>query len=413
MAARLSISPSYLNLIERNRRPLSAQIVVRLVDIFHFDPLALREDPAIGGVDGLMRRLADPRFGDLAIDREEALEFLNMAPAIATAFVRLFDAATRSADDPMTARQVELDRAIRKWGGHFADLDHAAEALADELRLTSSDTTRALTDRLRDRHQLSVRYLPSEVLRETNQRIDYHARQVQLSELLTEPQRRLALAAQLAQLELSSPMREVWTAHSFARTTDTRMFAEHVLNYAAAAIVLPYGRFLRACEQTGYDTRVLSRRFGVAYEVLAERLTNLQRVGQRGLPFFAVTIDRAGQVVRTQLGASGADFLDTGVLCPLWNVHAAFRSGREPLIDIVQTDIRGKRREWVTQSWSFESSNGALQAVAIGLERSFSGETKLSGDANRGPKPIGPGCARCDVSGCPQRAFPPIEAEAN
>ena len=57
MANRLGISPSYLNLLERNRRPVSARVMVRLVEVFAFDPRSLREDDSIGGVDGLMRRL--------------------------------------------------------------------------------------------------------------------------------------------------------------------------------------------------------------------------------------------------------------------------------------------------------------------------------------------------------------------
>ena len=52
-AARLEISPSYLNLIERNQRPVSARVMMRLVEQFDFDPRSLRADEAIGGVDGL------------------------------------------------------------------------------------------------------------------------------------------------------------------------------------------------------------------------------------------------------------------------------------------------------------------------------------------------------------------------
>ncbi|MEO1048962.1 MAG: helix-turn-helix transcriptional regulator, partial [Pseudomonadota bacterium] len=71
MAASLGISPSYLNLIERNQRPLSARVLVQVIERFDFDPSSLREDEAIGGVDGLVRRMADKRFADLGIDREE------------------------------------------------------------------------------------------------------------------------------------------------------------------------------------------------------------------------------------------------------------------------------------------------------------------------------------------------------
>ena len=91
MASALDISPSYLNLIERNQRPLSAKVLVRVIERFDFDPRSLREDDAIGGIDGLIRRMTDRRFADLGIDREEVQEFLAAAPQIAAAFARLYD----------------------------------------------------------------------------------------------------------------------------------------------------------------------------------------------------------------------------------------------------------------------------------------------------------------------------------
>jgi len=199
MANRLGISPSYLNLLERNRRPVSARVMVRLVEVFAFDPRSLREDDSIGGVDGLMRRLADERFSDLAIDREEVDELLSAAPHAAAALARLYDRAPgvqAQADDPLVASRREIER----WRNHFADLDSDAEHLADEMRLSRGDIGTALTERLRERHQLSVRILPREVLPDARRRLDLHARQIQLSEMLGPESRVFQLALQLARL---------------------------------------------------------------------------------------------------------------------------------------------------------------------------------------------------------------------
>ena len=95
-AARLAISPSYLNLMERNQRPVSARVMMRLIEEFDFDPRSLREDASIGGLDGLARRFADERFADLAIDREEVDELLSAAPQAAAAFARLYDRASEA-----------------------------------------------------------------------------------------------------------------------------------------------------------------------------------------------------------------------------------------------------------------------------------------------------------------------------
>lgn len=192
MATRLGISPSYLNLIERNQRPLSARVVLQVVEAFDFDPRGLREDEAIGGLDGLARRMADERFTDLGIDRDELSEFLAAAPQAAAAFARLYDNTdpAERRDDPTQAARREIER----WRNHFADLDTAAEALADELRLSRGDTYAALAERLRERHQLAIRILPREVLPDTVRQLDLHARQLQLNEMLDPASRTFQLA---------------------------------------------------------------------------------------------------------------------------------------------------------------------------------------------------------------------------
>jgi len=69
MAEMLAISPSYLNLVEKNQRPLSAALLVKLAEAFDFDPRALAAGEPGGGAAAIRRRLADPMFADLEIDR--------------------------------------------------------------------------------------------------------------------------------------------------------------------------------------------------------------------------------------------------------------------------------------------------------------------------------------------------------
>ena len=73
MAEALGVSPSYLNLIERNQRPLTAALMLRLADRFDFDPRTLSGTAPGGGVEAIRRRLADPVFADLALDRAVGL----------------------------------------------------------------------------------------------------------------------------------------------------------------------------------------------------------------------------------------------------------------------------------------------------------------------------------------------------
>ncbi len=413
-AARLDISPSYLNLIERNQRPVSARVMMQLVEQFDFDPRSLREDESIGGIEGLSRRFADERFADLGVDREELQEFLAAAPQAAAAFARLYDnagPASALAKDPLSASRREIER----WRNHFADLDAAAEDLADDMRLSRGDIGIALTERLRERHQLSVRILPRDVLTDSLRRLDLHARQIQLSEMLSIPSRNFQLALQIAQLEFADAIDAIAKGAKFDDEAARALFARHLTGYVAAALIMPYGRFLRACEATGYDLPVLERRFGVSFEQLAHRLTTLQRVGQRGLPFFMVRLDRAGQFSKTFTGASTARFVESEVSCPLWDAHRAFDRAGELQVQFVALDNTGDRDGgWLTMARTVEGTGAPGDAqfvVAVGIEAVLASELAQARGISLRPdnaQPIGPGCARCHRIRCSQRSLPPV-----
>ncbi len=417
MAARLSISPSYLNLIERNQRPLSARVVVQVVDRFDFDPRTLREDEAIGGIDGLARRLSDERFFDLGIDRDEVAEFLASAPQAAAAFARLFDNAgvgRDQTDEPLQAARREIDR----WRNHFADLDAAAEALSDELRLSRADIGSALTERLREKHQLSVRILPQEVMMGAARRLDLHARQLQMSEMLDPASRNFQIAMQLAELEQSGAIDALGEGAQLADESARQLFDRHLKGYFAAALLMPYSRFLRACEATGYDLQVLMRRFGVGFEQLAHRLTTLQRVGQRGLPFFMARIDRAGQFSKVFTGASGTSMLNDVSSCPLWIPHLAFERAGQWCTQLVNLHGSGaSAAHWfmIARTVQGNVSDGSARfVVALGLEKRLAGDLAQARGLllrDEDAQMIGPGCGACHVPDCLQRSLPPRGAK--
>jgi len=415
MAEALEVSPSYLNLIERNQRPLTATLLLRLAEAFDFDPRALAAGEPGGGAHGLRRRLADPMFADLAVDRAEVEEWLAGAPGGAEAFARAYDrigigsgAAADEAPDAGTLVRREIER----WRNHFTDLDAAAEALADELRQGAGDLFGAMAERLRVKHQLSIRILPLEVMPDVRVRLDLHARQLHLSETLDPASRSFALARQLGQNEARGEIDALARGAGFADRTAERMFRRHLTGYFAAAVMMPYARFLRACEATGYDLELLRRRFGASAEQVAHRLTTLQRVGARGLPFFMLRTDRAGQVSKRFAGASGSPLVEGPGLCPLWDVFAAFARPDERIVQVVALED-GTR--WFTSSRCVGPAGGwtgAVRArfvVTLGLAAEAAGGLAAARgiDLSGAAAPIGLGCRACTRPDCPQRSAPP------
>jgi predicted transcriptional regulator/DNA-binding XRE family transcriptional regulator len=413
MAARLSISPSYLNLIERNRRALSAQVALRLMREFAFDPSSIGADEAVGGREGLARRLSDERFADLGIDRDDIDELLTAMPQFASAFARIYDsdggAQRARGGDPFALARFEIDR----WRNHFAEIDLAAEELADTMRLSRGDIALALAERLRERHQFAVRTLPADVMQDTLSRLDLHARQLQLSEMLSPSQRAFELARQIGRLEQAETFRPFLSAAGLrSDETARRLFERHLLAYFAAAVLMPYRRFLRACNATGYDLPVLERRFGVSFEQLAHRLTTLQRVGERGLPFFMARIDRAGQFSKRFVGASRATFIEAEDSCPLWNLHDTFAAPGDWRTALIDVD-GNVPPQWLTVARTVDAGTGrgeARFAVVIGVEAELAAPLAHRFRVSLLPEnavPTGQGCHRCRRARCYQRSLPP------
>ena len=414
LAEALEISPSYLNLIERNQRPLTAALLLRIADRFDTDPrvLAGEGDPG-GGMDAMRRRLADPLFADLEIDRTEIEDWLSAAPAGAEAFARAFDRVGISSGTDADAF-AEVRGEIERWRNHFADLDTNAEVLADELRLGAGDLYNAIAERLRVKHQLSIRILPVDAMPDRLRRLDLHARQLQLSELLDPASRTFGAAFQLAQLEAKDAIEWLVKGAGFKERVGERLFRRHLTSYFAAALMMPYVRFLRACEATGYDIELLQRRFGAGFEQVAHRLTTLQRVGARGLPFFMIRIDRAGQSSKRFGGASGSPLVDIDSRCPLWALHQAFDRPGKLITQLVEIEDGAR---WFTLSRTVRPQGVSIGSVAaeyaIGLGLAADVASPLASargvDLKGGEAvPIGLGCRICTRPDCPQRSAPPV-----
>jgi XRE family transcriptional regulator, fatty acid utilization regulator len=401
MADALDISPSYLNLIERNQRALSATMLVRLAQQFDLDPASLGKQADAGAaLRGLRRRLSDPIFADLELDLADMEQQFAESPELASAFTRIFDRmeaaapanpqATPGANlaEPQRVRMARQE--IERWRNHFADLDMQAEALAEELRLVNPDIYGAIAERLRTRHQIAIRILPVDVMPGQLRRFDIHARQIQISEMLGPGSRTFQVAIMLAQIEARTEIDALVAGAGFANVDAERLYRRHLEQYFAAALIMPYARLLRACEATGYDLPLLQARFGVGFEPLAHRLTTLQRVGARGLPFFMLRIDRAGQASKRYAGASEAPLVESAAACPIWPIYEAFDAPDRTIAAL--SDLEDGSR-WFTMAQMVRGPTPPMDAAL-----SASGASAA---------PIGLGCGRCLRSDCVQRSAPP------
>ncbi len=413
MANDLGVSVSYLNLIERDQRPLSAAFLLKLAGSYDLDLKSLTGSDGSDLADELVRVFTDPRLIGIDVPRAELRELAARSPGVAQALLRLHASVPSPQAIPGTGPLDAVVAMIAAAGNYFPALDAAAEALADELRMSGPDLNAAVVERLRARHAITVRAMPVEVLPDALRRLDLHARQLQLSEALDAASRGFAAAVQLVLIELKAPIAETIAAAGITDPLAHRAATVALAKYAASATLMPYARFLAACEATGYDVELLQARFGRGLEQVAHRLSTLARPGARGIPFFFLRIDRAGTISKSF--APGPSPIPTSGGCALWSLHAAFdRPGevRRQLVEMedghrfltLSRTVRPAATAWGAPRAEFAIGLGCDARHAAAL--TWSAGLELTGPAT----PVGPGCAACHRAACRQRGLPPAGA---
>src|SRR4029077_10802060 len=84
-----------------------------------------------------------------------------------------------------------------------------------------------------------------------------------------------------------------------------------------------------------YDVHVLALRFNAGFEQVCHRLTTLQRPNARGIPFFLLRVDNAGNVSK-RFSSGTFPFSKFGGTCPLWNVHSTFDTPDRLLKQVIE-----------------------------------------------------------------------------
>lgn len=320
MAQRLGISPSYLNLIERNQRPLTVQLILKMAEVFDLDLADLRGDGP-GTAAELRAVFADPLLSAELPGDGELVEVAEGAPNIAAGIAKLYRAYRESQDrlSDLSALLAHEGHQTRATGArlpsdevqevfenrpnHFPAVEAAAEAFRATLG-AGDDLMGLLRGWLRREHEVAVRILPVETMPLWRRRFDRHSRRLFVSERLSPADRLREVATEVALLAFGGAIAAEAETFGFASAEALRLARFELLRYAAHALIMPYAPFQAAAERVHYDIEVLSHRFEASFEQAATRLTTLQRQAAPGLPFFLVEADGAGNRLR-RAGARG------------------------------------------------------------------------------------------------------------
>jgi len=426
MAEGLGISPSYLNLIERNQRPITVQLILKLASVYKIDPHELQGETR-SSVAALKEVFSDPLLvGELPGD-QELVDLAEAAPNAAAAMQKLFRAYREQAErlsdlnallagggraTTLSGARLPIDEVRdvferRPW--HFAGIEEAAEAFTAELA-PGDDLFAALKAWLRKEHGISVRLLPVDTMPNWRRRYDRHSQRLFLSERLSHAEQLREVAMEASLIRLREALVIEVDALKLGSDEARRLARFELARYAALALMIPYAPFRLAAGRARYDLAVLASRFGVSVEQVATRLVTLQRTGSAGVPFFLMEIDSAGNRLR-RLGAQGFPHAAFGGACPKLAVHDAFAEPGRVLAEAVEMpDGAG----FLTIARTVDGPQGGFEerprrtAILLACDIVFRDQSVYGVAVSGNPVPIGPVCRLCERIGCLARAEPPV-----
>lgn len=431
LARRLGLSPSYLNQIENERRPLALTNLPRLCDLFGVEPEYFSDAEDLRHAADLREASGDPMFGDRLISHSEAEASVRASPQVAQRFLQLYRAwralneehamlrarqESEESEQPATSRLPYDD--VRDWvqshRNYFDGLDRAAEDLAGAQGFGEGNLRDDLTHYLRAQHGIELDRAPGLLDQGLVWRLDRGSRRLLVAAEAGPERQAFALAHVIGLIEQKGQMARLVQGARLGSDEARALARVSLANYFAGALMLPYRRFLTEAQAMRYDIERLQSRFGVTFEQVCHRLSTLQRPRASGIPFWFLKADIAGNVLKRS-SATRFQFARFGGSCPLWNVHHAFARPGRILVQLARTPdgvtYLSIARTVGPSGGSYLSRPRAV-AVGLGCEIDYAGQTVYSvGLDIANPDAadlIGPGCRTCERPDCRHRAVPPL-----
>lgn len=354
LAKKVDISPSYLNLIEWNKRRIAGSLLHKIASA-----LSLSSEELDGASEKrLLESLSEiahlPSLGALGVETERTSELIGRFPGwargLATlarsereATMRAQTLSDRLSNDPF------LSETVHRMLTRIAAIRSAAEILEEypdveteqRERFNSlihqdsralSDVGEALASYLDKAEESERVHTPLDevetlfVARE-NRFEEIEGPAADLAGLLVDsrPISRREKARELTEEQLSEPIESMIERQPEISTAVAKTRARRALvDYAVAAILMPITEFSDRATELRYDIEALSEAFSVEIEAVCHRLTALPN--SEGAPRFGYLRANAAGTIIEMLGLEGLAIPRYAAACPLWVLYRAQQS---------------------------------------------------------------------------------------
>jgi hypothetical protein len=430
LSKKLSISPSYLNLIESGKRKVNVDLLLKLTNELNIEISDISKKTDTNLYQNLMDLLGDNLFENLDITNFDIKELINTNPLIAKALVKLGDNYKKKNQDIVS--KVEnisskfIDNRKNSFPGevvsdflqenenYYPKLEEFASNFYNKIQINNRVGYSSICEYLRNKHGIEVKDVVPDEKKPFTKQFDSSKKIFLVSDYLTLETKKLYAGAQVAQLEADEVIDEYLNSFSFPSEESKKLSKVALLNYAGAAIIMPYKPFYKECIKQRYDVELLQNTFAVSFEQVAHRITCLQDPEMKGIPFHMLRADVAGNISK-RFSLSGIEIPRYGGACPRWNIYKAFTmpgkinaavskmSNGEKYICIARTVEKGIGKHGMEKT---------LLSIGLGCQVKYAKDFVYADSLNLNDKktetPIGVNCRTCDRMDCQQRAFPPL-----
>jgi len=439
LANRVGISPSYLNLIEWNKRriagPLLGKIAAALdISLSELDDVSERRlSITLGEVAHL------PALTGLGVEEARINELIGRFPGWARGLAalarsereatkRAYTLSDRLSNDPFLSEtihsmltRIAAVRSISEIISDYPDIPNDRREQFDQIIFEESralsDVAETLAVYLDKADESEKVFTPVDEVEALFEARANHFQEIEedsenLLVQISEQRRglRRVAARELAERNLGASIDDFIAKQPQLETSAGKTRArEMLIGYAEAAILLPMQEFRDMAMATRYDIEALGEHFTCDMDVICQRLTALPEAAD--IPTFGYfRANAAGTIIRMH-GLERLPVPRYAAACPLW---ALFRAQQSPETMLRQRAIfpSGARFVFIAKAFNqgkIEYGNPrhyVTDMIAISEEDSF--ETVYAPDDDTRIEEVGPSCRLCPRSTCPHRVVDPL-----
>jgi transcriptional regulator with XRE-family HTH domain len=409
LAAQVEISPSYLNLIEHNRRRIAGKLLTRIARALSVDVSVLTQGAETEQLDQMgAAAVAHP---DVAVELDRVDELVGRYPGwsaliatqqrrIAALEARVMGLADRLAHDPF------LSASLHDLLSRVASIQSTASILVE---------TEDLDDNWRKRFERNLHDDSARLATGAAALVSYLDAEGEPELGIVTPQEELeaflnATGFHVAELEASVPQlidTLVRDAPALLSDAGRALARDYLRRYRAEALAMPLETFTDAAQMVGYDPARLAVRFDQPIGAVFRRLASLPdaRIG-------LVVCDGSGALVlrKTTPILPVPRF---GSACALWPLYRALAHPMAPLRVVLEHAARPDER-FVCFAMAQPTYPEGFSGPAVHESAMLIVPPELiAPDDAVGPLGrIGTSCRVCPLDGCPARREPSILGEA-